>query len=372
VTTLGVSTDKKAYGPGEPVTVTLSGDGQPGTAMTVTVTVEAGSQTAVTSWTQLPAAAETTAFTAAVVPSGYGGAEPTVASVPGSFTWMGYTWEPQNWGTAPGQPVAAQAAVNAAGDLVLTASTLPAGYRGAETDSARGDQGIMSNPSTWGYGTYTWIIGTDLSTLPAGLVLGMFTFWGTGKGGPAGQKEIDIELGTQGVAAAPIAQMGFYADTAAGIIAAVPPLHTLVAGSQAAVKSAPATTVQFTWLPGSITWDIWYGTVTTGKPDYTVTMTEGQKYQYTQPFGGAVFTGTVNIPATGGQQVVMNLWSTGEVALPGSTQVIIRSFSYAPHSGTGAGWSLAVDPDGLSATVTAPGQVAITSVGNGTASVGLI
>jgi hypothetical protein len=88
--------------------------------------------------------------------------------------------------------------------------------------------------------------------------------------------------------------------------------------------------VQFTWLPASITWSIWLGTGASGDPDYTLTMTHGQKYSYTEPYGGNVYAGTVSIPATGGQQVIMNLWSQGQDVEIANTTVIIRSFSYTP------------------------------------------
>jgi hypothetical protein len=36
------------------------------------------------------------------------------------------------------------------------------------------------------------------------------------------------------------------------------------------------TTLQMTWMPTYITWNIWFGTNTSGPPDYTLTMTQGQ------------------------------------------------------------------------------------------------
>jgi hypothetical protein len=255
--------------------------------------------------------------------SGFSGAEPPVSSVPGAISWSGYTWEVENWGTGNGQPVAGNVAVNPSGQLVLSL----ANARGAELDSARGDQGIAGNPSSWGYGTYKWVLGTDLSTLPAPVIFGLFTYWSASKGGPAGQKEIDIEAGPMGISGAPsFLQLGFYQDTAAGTTQAVPPLHTLLTGSQVAAKSSPKTTVQFTWLPSSITWEVFYGDDVT--PDYAVTMTQGEAYSYVQPYGGNTFSGTVNIPATGKQQVIMNLWTASGEAVSAPVSVVIDSFSY--------------------------------------------
>ena len=49
-------------------------------------------------------------------------------------------------------------------------------------------------------------------------------------------------------------------------------------------------------MPTYITWNICFGTNTSGPPNYTLTMTRGQAYTLTQEFGGNQFVGTVNIP----------------------------------------------------------------------------
>lgn len=285
-----------------------------------------------------------------IVPvSGYGGTEP---AFPGALSWCGYLWEKQNWGTANGQPAAANVTVDANGYLNLRAVYAGTSLTGGEIDSVRGDRGVTGNPSTWGYGTYQWVIGTDLTTIDPSLVLGLFTFWayGTpasappnqyGKGGPYGQKEIDMEMSSwspEGSRTATLYQMGFYQDDGHGVTVGVPATygqscHTMTEGSQVPVPAGhPVTTLQFVWLPQSITWNIWYGTDTTTAPDQTLTMTEGQTYSYTEPAGGNQFTGTVHIPATGGQQVIMNLWSQNQNMDIADTTVVIRSFTYTPSS----------------------------------------
>ena len=45
------------------------------------------------------------------------------------------------------------------------------------------------------------------------------------------------------------------------------------------------TTLQAIWMPTYITRKIWFGTNTSGPPNYTLTMTQGQTYTYTQEFG---------------------------------------------------------------------------------------
>ncbi len=47
-------------------------------------------------------------------------------------------------------------------------------------------------------------------------------------------------------------------------------------------------------------------------------------------FGGNTFTGTVNIPKSGKQQVIMNLRAQGQNVQIPTTTLILRSFSYTP------------------------------------------
>lgn len=282
------------------------------------------------------------------VPSGYTGAEPAFSP---SIAWSGYRWETANWGAGSGWPSASQVSIDSNGYLVLKVSTVSGNLLGAEVDSVRGDLAIPGNPSRWGYGTYRWVIGTDLATIDPTVVLGLFTFWayGTptsvpanpnGKGGTHGQKEIDIEvsnwlpegqhsLGT-------FHMLGFYQDDNSGVSAGVPATygqscHTMTAGSQSLVQAGhPVSTLEFIWMPDHITWNLWYGTDTSVPPDHTLTMTEGETYDYTAPYGGNHFAGTVHIPATGGQQVIMNLWAQGQAGPIPDTTVILRSFSQIP------------------------------------------
>ena len=227
---LSITTDKDDYAPGEAVQVTAK-YASPSSTFTVnltgTVQDDAGNvATAAASYTVTPPGtpvasvavsddqgaayvmqsnAGGVATLAGVAPasglhitSGYGGTEPTPAQAGGGLVWDGHTWELENWGTGPGQPKASQVQVDTSGAMVLSASTVAGVYAGAEVDSARGDAGIASNPLTWGYGTYRWVVEEDLTTLPPGLVLGFFTFWAANKGGTAGQKEIDLEFYSAG------------------------------------------------------------------------------------------------------------------------------------------------------------------------------
>jgi len=361
--TTSLSTDKTSYAPGEAVTVTANYSDPATTAtVTITATVEHPSgqvDTANTSYTVVPPATTPTAKkvsavddkggtytlqsnnagvatllgTAAApssVVSGYGGAEPLPAAAGPSVTWEGYTWETEDWGTAPGQPKASNVTITPSGALVLNAGLVGSVYAGSEIDSARGDQGIAGNTSTWGYGTYRWGIGGDLTRLPIGMCLGLFTFWSKNKGGPAGQKEIDIEFySADTIAGAPaFVQLGHYQDTTAGITQGVPDGHVLLPGSQFAIPAGlQSLTAEFTWLPSSITWKL---TGPDGATLVTVTATDGQSYKYTQLYGGNQFAGTVSIPKTGKQQVIANLWCPNGTAPNGNPllQVPVTSFTY--------------------------------------------
>ena len=104
----------------------------------------------------------------------------------------------------------------------------------------------------------------------------------------------------------------------------------LTTSSQTAIAAGnPVTTLQMIWMPTYITWNIWFGASTSGPPNYTLTMTQGQTSAYTQEFGGNQFAGAVNIPKSGKQQVIMNLWAQGQ-NVDAQATLIIRSFSYTP------------------------------------------
>ena len=55
-------------------------------------------------------------------------------------------------------------------------------------------------------------------------------------------------------------------------------------------------------------------------------MMQGQTYTVTQEFGGNQFAGTVNIPKSGEQQVIMTRWAQGQ-NVDAQATLIIRSFS---------------------------------------------
>jgi hypothetical protein len=269
---------------------------------------------------------------AAVTDSGFTGADPTPARLAAqgitSVVWQGYVWEIENWGTAGnGWPDASQVTIDAQGNMLLSIGQLPDGrFCGAEVNSARGDRALAGNSSAWGYGKYRWVLSLDQALAPS-LVLGLFTYWARNKGGPAGQCEIDIEFSNWPIAG-DIIQVGYYANDSTDIHSAVPSYHVMVAGSQLLME-AKTVTAEFEWMPDHITYSVWYSADFSGLPDGTVTIQEGQNYQFREPYGGNMFAGTAHIPPTGGQQVIMNLWSQGQT-VPAAQRVRLHSFTYTP------------------------------------------
>ena len=271
--------------------------------------------------------------------SGYGGTEPAATDAPlagiKTLSWSGYLWEIENWGTSgSGWPDAAQAALIGS-DLSLSIGQLPDGrYCGAELDSVRGDRALTGNSSTWGYGAYRWVFTLD-ATIAPGLVLGLFTYWATSKGGPQGQNEIDIEFSNWSVPGAPeFTQCGYYANDGTDISSGIPGgNHVMVPGSQLALPAGGKTiTAEFEWHQAAIEWRLWYSADTSGAPDDYLAIREGDTYSYTEPYGGNLFAGKAHIPQTGGQQVIMNLWSQGQ-SLPQMQRITFHSFTYTPMAG---------------------------------------
>jgi hypothetical protein len=281
---------------------------------------------------------------AAVTDSGFTGTEPAPASLTAqgikSVVWQGYVWEIENWGTAGnGWPDASQVTIDGQGNMILSIGQLPDGrYCGAEVNSARGDRALTDNRSTWGYGKYRWVLSLDQALAPT-LVLGLFTFWAQNKGGPPGQCEIDIEFSSWPAAdPSGVIQVGYYANDDTDIQAAVPPYHVMVPGSQFQMQSGTRTiTVEFEWMPDSITYNVWYGTDTSAPPDESVTIQEGQRYQFRALHGGNMLAGAAHIPQTGNHQVIMNLWSQGQT-IAAAQKVSLHSFTYTPprHAGLGS------------------------------------
>jgi hypothetical protein len=150
-----------------------------------------------------------------------------------TIDWSGYTWDvrppgfgspgPNQWSDSP-----ANASVDASGDLVLT------GAQGASVE--------LINRTRLGYGTYRWSVASNLTTLDADEVLGMFTY-----GGPQpSNNEIDIEPSHWGRLSRHTGSATVWHDANRG----------LSESRDFAYSPTPPYVNQFTWAPGKITYRI--------------------------------------------------------------------------------------------------------------------
>jgi len=151
-----------------------------------------------------------------------------------TITWKGYSWVARTVAGAPGaqqQWSAGNVSIDSAGRLHLKVTRDKKGnYLQAELDSTR---------AGWGYGTYRWTVDTDVSTQAPDYVLGLFTY---GQDPAYGHREIDVEA--SGWGAKPITwDYTTWADGHDPVLRTAAP--------------SGATTQQFTWLPGQLTWTTW-------------------------------------------------------------------------------------------------------------------
>jgi hypothetical protein len=208
---------------------------------------------------------------------------------PNTISWQGHEWVPRTVSGNPGAPQrwsARNVSIDRAGRLHLRVTRDKNGrYTQAELDSAR---------NGWGYGRYRWKVDTDVSTLPAEYVLGLFTY---GRDPRYGHREIDIEAAGWG--RKPITWD--YTSWANG--------HNPVARTRA---SAGPSTQQIDWRPGKIIWTSWNSA---GRVIATATAT------------GA------DVPKPYDESIGMNLWvcgcETGWKRTP-AAEVIISSFRFTP------------------------------------------
>ncbi|HWU21901.1 MAG TPA: glycoside hydrolase family 16 protein [Nocardioides sp.] len=209
-----------------------------------------------------------------------------------TISWSGYTWVARS---APGNPGAPQAwspgnvSVDSAGRLHLKVTRDKHGhYAQAELDSTR---------NGWGYGTYRWQVASDVSQQAPEYVLGLFTY---GRDAAYGHREIDIEASGWGTT--PITWD-----------------YTTWANGQDSVARTPApagaSTQQFVWQPGLLTWSSW------------------------DAAGNLIGTATASgadVPVPYDESIGMNFWLCGCASGWNSTpaaEVVISGFSFTPYSG---------------------------------------
>ena len=154
-----------------------------------------------------------------------------------TITWSGYEWHVRGAGVGVPGPNAwsddgAHVRVDGA-DLVLSIAPDALGrWASAEIDS----------PRHLGYGTYRWVVASDVSVLDPADVLGMFTY-----GGPEpSHNEIDIEASSWAAPAGPAGSATIWQDAEGNLSRSASFPYT----------NHPPYRNQFTWAPGSVSYRI--------------------------------------------------------------------------------------------------------------------
>lgn len=208
------------------------------------------------------------------------------------ISWSGYSWDVRPTGVgSPGSNLWSDSAASVhteGSDLVLSIVKGASGcWTSAEVDSHR----------HLGYGTYRWIVASDLSALDAGEVLGLFTYGGS----TPSKNEIDIEASHWGNPAWPSGSVTVWEDAAADRSRSMSFRYS----------NRPPYVNQFTWEPGKVT--------------YLVTDAAGAVLL------NRVVTRGVPTPST--EVPVINYWRHGRARPRGERSMRISSFTWIPPGG---------------------------------------
>jgi hypothetical protein len=209
---------------------------------------------------------------------------------PTRVTWAGASWQVKtsNSAVGPGPCVfsAANVQVDTSGFLHLAITSQAGRWTCAE----------VIGPTSFGYGTYTFVVRSSLADFDPNVVLGLFTW---SDRAPYAHREIDIEVAKWGNAADPTnAQFVVQPWDAPG--------HLVRFAEPANVRTGQ----QFTWRAGQVTWVA------------TRLDTGAEIARY-------VYTGT-DVPKPGDERVRLNLWLFNGAAPAASAEVVVESFAFAP------------------------------------------
>jgi hypothetical protein len=218
---------------------------------------------------------------------------PTVrTAVARTISWSGYTWNvrPGGFGSpGPNQWSDSTANVRVDGsDLLLSI---------VRDGSGRWTSVEVDNQQHLGYGTYRWIVASDLSALDANEVLGMFTYGGSS----ASNNEIDIEPSHWGNLAWPRGSATMWQEAGGG--------HNVSKTFE--YSSRPPYVNQFTWEQGKVT------------------------YRVTDVTGATLFDWTVTsgVPTPSSEVPMINYWRFENAPPPGVRNMRISSFMWIPLGG---------------------------------------
>ncbi len=216
---------------------------------------------------------------------------PSVAtSAARTISWSGYNWDVRPPGPAeePGPNDWSDSTANVqvqGADLLLSI---------VKDSSGQWTSSEVDNEQHLGYGTYRWVVATDLSALDASDVLGMFTYGGS----DPSNNEIDIEPSHWGNMSRPTGSATVWQNANAN-------------GSEErdfSYSSHPPYVNQFTWSPGRI--------------DYLITDATGATL--------LAWTVTSGVPTPSTEVPVINYWRFNNVAPAGVRTIRISSFAWAP------------------------------------------
>ena len=206
-----------------------------------------------------------------------------------TITWSGYMWNVRTagWGgPGPNHWSDSNANVRTSGsDLLLSV---------VKDASGRWTSAEIDNQRNLGYGTYRWVVASDLSTLDAYQVLGMFIFGGAGPS----ITEIDLEPSHWGNLSWPNGSAAVWQN-------ATTRAHESRIFNY---SNHPPYVNQFTWSPGNVAFRVTDGTGAT-LLDWTV---------------------TTGVPRPSREVPIINYWRFHNAPPAGATTVRISSFSWAP------------------------------------------
>lgn len=207
-----------------------------------------------------------------------------------TISWSGYVWDVRPPGTAeePGPNDWSDSASNVrveGSDLLLSIVKGPSGNWTSPEIAGR---------QHLGYGTYRWVVATDLSSLDANEVLGMFTYGGSSPS----NNEIDIEPSHWGDLSNPTGSATVWQNANRG----------LSLERDFSYTAHPPYVNQFTWSPGRI--------------DYLITDSTGATL--------LAWTVTTGVPTPSTEVPVINYWRFNGIAPAGVRTIRISSFAWAP------------------------------------------
>lgn len=210
---------------------------------------------------------------------------------PDKVTWSGDTWSIKTSRSAvgPGPNVFAKENVSVVGGQLR--------LRIAKNASGTWTTAEIIGSKTYGYGTYTFTVSSNVATLDPNVVLGLFTW---SDKAPYAHREIDIEFARWANAADP---------TNAQYV--VQPYGTANHLARFTQPGLTTTTHTFRWQPGSITWT--------------------SRDAAGNVIASYAYTGS-DVPLTGDEKVRLNLWLfNGAAPTDGQpVEVAIDGFSFAP------------------------------------------